>query len=202
MRACVAVAATAAMLALAGCAGEGTVTEVPTVEGPPETEAESAAPGTEAEEPTAATEPEETTHPDEPETFDTTAVGVSANSASFGQTVTWDDGISLSISAPETYEPTEAAADSDGFDEAVKFVVTVTNDTQESFSLLFVITEVTSGGADGAQIFDYGEGLGLSFEDLPVGEEVDIDQAFAVEDANDVVITVTPDLLYDEVEFS
>ncbi|MGB3185625.1 MAG: hypothetical protein WBG36_17250 [Ornithinimicrobium sp.] len=205
MKTSVAAAATVAMLAVAvaGCAGEGTVTEAPVIEGSQESDAEPTAPETEPVEPTAETEPEETVDPAEPDsTFDTTAVGASADSASFGQTVAWDDGISLSISQPETYEPSETAVGSEGFDEAVRFTVTVMNDTDEDFSLLFVITEVTSGGGGGEQIFDYGEGLELFFEDLPAGDEVELDQAFAVEDANDVVITVTPDLFYDEVEFS
>lgn len=209
------------VLAVAGCAGEGTVTEAPTVEGAAESDgatSESAEPSDEAVEPSendpAGGEPAEDpvadgesaqngatqSAPDLSEDFE--QVPAETDAASFGETVAWDDGISLSVSEPEPYEPTSSAAGTEGYDEAVRFTVTVTNETEEDLSLLFLFATVTSADTEGAQIFDYGGGLEFSFDDVAPGESAEVEQAHAVNDAEDVLVTISPDIFYDEVQFS
>ncbi|MGB5952577.1 MAG: hypothetical protein WBG57_08715 [Ornithinimicrobium sp.] len=204
MKSSLAAAAALAVLVVAGCAGEGTVTEAPEVEGAPATTSEPA----ETEEPTQDPSTQSQARTEEPTEAETELaeqfeeVGAQTDAASFGDTVAWDDGISLSVSEPEPYEPTESAAGNEGFDEAVKFTVTVTNDTDEEVSLLFLFATVTSGGSEGSQVFDYGGGLEFAFDDVPPGEQTEVEQAHAVNDADDVVVNISPDLFYDEVEFS
>ena len=49
--------------------------------------------------------------------------------ASFGETFEYDDGLSVSISAPTDYEPSEYAAGAEGFDHAATFTVRLVNGT-------------------------------------------------------------------------
>ena len=203
-----------AILTLSACTKEGTVTEAPDLEGAPAQSTEEQPKVSDPEESTAE-EPDESTlaEPEEPtaddpdvEDPDLGAFGdpVAAEEAevNFGDTATWDDGTQLSIAAPKDFEPSDTAAGGEGFEQAVSVEVTLTNGSDEPLSTIFLLLSAESGGSAGEQIFDYGAGLELPFEDVGPGDEVTFTAGFGVEDPEDLQITVGPDLQYDDVTFS
>lgn len=187
-----------AILTLSACTKEGTVTEAPDLEGAPAQSTEDQPEVSDPEEPTA----------DDPDVEDpdlgTFGDPVAAEEAevNFGDTATWDDGTQLSIAAPKDFEPSDTAAGGEGFEQAVSVEVTLTNGSDEPFSTIFLLLSAESGGSTGEQIFDYGAGLELPFEDVEPGDEVMFTAGFGVEDPEDLQITVGPDLQHDDVTFS
>ncbi|MGC1208726.1 MAG: hypothetical protein WA880_12295, partial [Ornithinimicrobium sp.] len=129
-------------------------------------------------------------------------VTVDDAAVTFGDTATWDNGLEVSVAAPEGFEPSETAAGAEDYDAAVSVEVTVTNGTDETFSTLFLLLDAESDGSAGEQIFDYDGGLDFTFEDIAPGDDLTFKAGFGVDNADDVQILVAPDFQYDDAIFS
>jgi hypothetical protein len=72
----------------------------------------------------------------------------------WGETLTYTDGLAISVSQPTGYAPSEWAAGTDGFASFVILNVTVTNGTAEAFDPIGVRVAATSGGVAASDVFD------------------------------------------------
>lgn len=180
MKKITAIAAAAALaLALAGCVGiaKGSSPEAPpSAPGPDTLSAPSFAPPAE----------------EEPAVPDTLA---------FGEAMTWEDGVSLSVGVPAGFTPSEYAAGGT-LPHNVRFTVTVTNGSDAAFDG-YTYASVTSGGAAGEQVFDMDNGLGGSPSGaiLP-GQTISFDMGFNVADPAAIVLQISPSFAYENVIFT
>ncbi len=208
-----------AVLSVAACGSGASVTEAPKVDTPAapteaepteaEPPAETERPPTETEEPravetaTPAAPTDDVEPPEEPDPGNPFGdpVGADTESASFDDVARWDNGVEVSISEPEEYERGDTAVGGEGFDRAVIFTATVTNNGTETFEPAFFFTTAVVDGNEGEQVFDYGDGLELSPLSIGPGEAVDFKIAHGVDDG-EVSVSVSPDFEYAEVTFS
>ncbi len=70
-----------------------------------------------------------------PEPVSGTQEGVGTGQATFGTSYEWSDGLSVAISKPKFFGPSPFARGADYVVEAYKFVITVTNGTNEPYDL-------------------------------------------------------------------
>lgn len=99
----------------------------------------------------AQSEPAEEEKPaEEPAEEETPA----ATNPTFGETYTWDDGLAITISAVEPYEPSEHAAGLEEGQTPVRFTVTVTNGTTEDIEAMMFGITVSSAGKEASQVID------------------------------------------------
>ncbi|MGD8193944.1 hypothetical protein ACEXQB_005545 [Herbiconiux sp. P18] len=122
--------------------------------------------------------------------------------AVYGQTVTYDDGLQISVSEPQSFSPSPAAS---GADQAANVAVTVTvyNGRDVAFDPV-TFTSVVSAGVNGSPIVDSNNGMtGLPpTTSIGVGETFTYVEAYSVADADDVAYVVTPSPEYFPARFS
>jgi hypothetical protein len=161
------IAAASIMLAVAGCS-----TQMPAKA---DTKASTSTKGTPAAAPTP------TADPDNPKVF------------KFGETGTYDDGVTLNISNPENFTPGEYAA---GADQAtnLKFTVSVHNGSTKTIQNPVYYAELTSGGKAASSIFDSTGGLN-SAPSTPLlpNQDVSFPVAFSVADPADLTMQLSVD---------
>lgn len=117
---------------------------------------------------------------------------VSSGNAEFGETWAWEDGLELTISAPESYQSSSSAAGGGNHAHQVKFTVTIVNNTGENFDPAMFYATVQSGNREGDQIFDSANGLeGSPNTTLLDGRETQFEMAFGVDDPEDIVMEVS-----------
>jgi len=129
---------------------------------------------------------------------------VNTNAPKFGQTYTWKDGTSVTISAPEEFTPGGYASGvTEGWTN-LKFTVTLANGSDESMTPVLFLSSILSGGKEGSQIFDSGSGIDFPTTDIPTGKSLEFALAYSVADASDLAMTVSPDsgLVYAKVAFT
>lgn len=121
----------------------------------------------------------------------------------FGQAYTWDDGLSLTIGAPEPFTPSEYAAGITDGATNVKFTVTIVNGTDKNFEPAATYLTVQSGNTEASQIFDSenGAGTGPSTALLP-GREATFSVGFSVADPADIVMDASVGWDYDSVIYT
>lgn len=131
------------------------------------------------------------------------AAGDSGFSA-FGETWEYEDGLAVSVAAPEPYTPGQYAA---GADQAnnIKLTFTVTNGTDEVFDLA-ALPDVTSGGVAGQSITDMEDPTVMSFGGtasvLP-GQSFSWAEAFSISDPADLTVAISPaPFAYDKAIFT
>jgi hypothetical protein len=126
----------------------------------------------------------------EPETSNPADDGVGA--ALFGDTYSYDDGVSITVAAPEEFDPSATAA----FDAApsyVRFTVTLANDGTESFDASMAFASAQSGNHEASEVFDSEQGLeGAPYTSVLTGRSVSWDIGFGVDDPEDVVLQISP----------
>ncbi|MFC7597554.1 hypothetical protein ACFQU3_19720 [Terrabacter sp. GCM10028922] len=136
----------ASALLLAGCSsGVGADVSSPPPSPPPST----SVPTTEVVpelEPTSEPVPEYT-EPVDPFTEEPREVV-----ASFGETITWDDGLAVKVSAPKFYEPGEYAAGAKKWNAV--FSVTLKNGTSKRYDPTGLYLTASDSGGDLERIFD------------------------------------------------
>lgn len=121
----------------------------------------------------------------------------------FGETITYHDGLELTVSSPEEYWPSDSAAGSAFHDSFVRFTVTVTNGTDAPFDSSWLIVHVQSGLGEGERVFDSGQGIdGDPSSTLLSGRTTEWDIAFGVEAPDDIVMTISPDWEYDPMFYT
>lgn len=206
--------ATALLVSACGNADAPTVV-APTesvTEAAPATQAAPEAPATvtvtqEAPEPEAKPEtqpePKPETEPEPKEKEKAAGGEVTEGQATLGDTWVYDDGIEVTVAKGEKFEPSDTSAGGEGFDDYVKFAVTVTNNTGESFDPSSTYITVQSGTSEGNQIFDSGANIkGGPSTTLLDGRSVSYDVAFGVDDPKDVVMEIRPSFDYDPAIFT
>lgn len=110
--------------------------------------------------------------------------------ATFGQTVTYKDGLAITVSEPVPFTPGQYAA---GAEQAanVLFTITVLNGTEKNYEPLLYST-VSSGGTEGEAIFDADNALdGAPTTIIPAGKSVTYKAGFSVADPNKIVFDMS-----------
>ena len=138
-----------------------------------------------------------------PPTDTPTAIPTATDTVShFGSSgYTWEDGLLVTVSAPVEFTPSESAAGGKGL-AAVKFTVTITNNTSKSYDPAMFTTSAQSGTQEADSIYDIDNNLGGSpHTALLPGRTVTFDVGFGVSDPKDVVLQVTPGFDYTPAMF-
>jgi hypothetical protein len=105
----------------------------------------------------------------------------------FGDTYSWDNGLSVTISKPKQFQPSEYAAMGKG--TPLRFTVTVVNKTGAPYKPLMDYITLQSGNAEAEQIFDSENGLnGSPSTTLLEGREAKYDIGFTVKNPKDLVM--------------
>lgn len=121
--------------------------------------------------------------------------------AKFGKTYTWTDGLSVTVSAPAPYTPSQYAA---GVTKGVPNVVvgiTIVNKTKAPFDPVLFHVTAQSGNEEAKKIFDTNVGTTPTTKVLP-GREVTFKMAFSAPAPNDMVLEVTPSFDHDSVIYT
>jgi hypothetical protein len=123
----------------------------------------------------------------------------SAENNAFGDTFTYDDGIALTVSAPEAYTPGEYSS---GADQAasVVFTVTIENGTDANFDPMPYET-ATSGGVEASKVYD-SDIESSPTTVVPAGQSISYRIVFSVADADQIVFQMSPSFDYDDVVFT
>lgn len=116
----------------------------------------------------------------------------------FGTTYTYTDGLSVTVSAPQPYQPSPYAAGVDGFSQFVVFDITVVNQTGTNWDPVLFGASVQSGNQEASQVFDSGNLPANPSTVVLSGREAVFKMAFGVMDPNDLVMEVRPDFTHDD----
>ena len=123
---------------------------------------------------------------------------------SFGETNVWQNGVELSVSAPEPYTPSEFAAGADLPDNVV-FTITIRNYSSENLEPT-PFPQLSSGGQEASQIFDVSaDGQEVSVPPTTVvlpGQSVTWRAAWSVADPNTLTMEVAPSFEYQDAIFT
>lgn len=107
----------------------------------------------------------------------------------FGDTYTYDDGLSVTISQPEEFSPSETASGGEEFDAHLQFEVTIENEAGEDYQPDLSHISASSGGQEGEAVFDNAQGLDSPpSTTLLDGQSTSYSVGFGVSDADDVTV--------------
>lgn len=123
------------------------------------------------------------------------------SNSSFGDTITYKDGLALTVSTPSPFTPGQYAA---GADQAanVVFTITLKNGTNKNYDP-FLFPTVSSNGTESSSIIDTENNIGLGpTTTVPPGQSVTFQAAFSVADASKLVMEISPGLGYDDAVFT
>jgi hypothetical protein len=114
----------------------------------------------------------------------------------FGQTITYTTGVSVSVSAPSPYTPSEEAAGVVAGQQVVQFNVVVTNNSADSVDIAGY-PQATSGGQPAHSITDLGANVGNTpMTTLLAGQSLQWAEAFSVANPADVTFQYAPVMTY------
>lgn len=185
-------------LALAGCSlGDG-----PTMSGGSDTSTPSSSSTSES-----GTSPSSSSPSPSPSSSPASSNGTSDNGSEssgpsvgqFGETATYKDGLTVTVTEPGPYQPSSYAAGTEQHSQFVKFDVTVTNGTEKVYDLpVEMMIDVSSGSSPASQVFDSGKGLNGALDAAKVlpGDSATLTVAYGVNDPQDVTVQVTPGFKY------
>jgi hypothetical protein len=184
-----------AAVALAGCSGtEGSPTAQPT---------------------TAATETDPTQLPpaeekgtltEEPEPVKPTPTPEPPPQPEYGEFggagFTYDDGITLTITAPEAFTPSEYAYTGTEWPEYIRFDITLTNGTGAPFDPSGIYGTLASGGGEAEAVFDTDNGLeGSPVTAVLPGKSVTWSEGYGVADPADLTFQIAPSFEHEAALF-
>lgn len=163
--------ACSALIALAGCGGESGTTDDEEPRGSnAQLEGDSPLPEDEAASPSE--------EPEEPPTF--------------GETYTWDNGLSVKIGEPQDFTPSEYAA----FDQAPNyrtFEITIVNNTGAQVDAAGAYVSVQSGDQEMSEVFDTDNGLdGSPTTPILDGRQTRYLIGFGIQRPDDIVMQFDP----------
>lgn len=116
-----------------------------------------------------------------------------AANPTFGEAYTWKDGITIKISQPESFKPSEYSVTKKSA-AYLKFNVRLINKTGEPFDPALVYATLQSGNEESEPVFDSENGIGNSpSTKLLDGREVKWIIGFGVKDPKDLVLEISPD---------
>lgn len=150
-----------------------------------------------AEAPTGSNRPDTV----EPETIEPDAVvepvpdpAPASTAVGFGEAWEYTNGLAVTVSPPEPFQASETAAGAEGYPAQVSFDVTIVNGSVASYDPSLAYITVAGGNTEGSEIFDFDNGVGGPPMTVVLpGREVTWEAAFAVDDATDLVVQVSPD---------
>ncbi|NEN04718.1 DUF4190 domain-containing protein [Diaminobutyricibacter tongyongensis] len=119
----------------------------------------------------------------------------------FGQTVTYKDGLAITVSTPTPFTPSDSAA---GATQAknIVFTITVKNGTAKNYDPL-VYTSLSSGGTEADSIFDVGGDIGNApTTTILAGQSTTWKEAYSVADPAHLVMDVNPGFGYNKSTFT
>jgi len=120
----------------------------------------------------------------------------------FGETVTWDDNVSLSVSTPAPYTASEYAAGAVEGHQTIAVEFVLTNGSAENFEPA-VYGTATSGGVEAPGVFDYDNGMTLApTTALLPGQTIKWTQAFSVLDPADITLQISAGFIHDDAIFT
>jgi hypothetical protein len=127
-----------------------------------------------------------------------------ANStATFGKTYTWEDGIAVTVSAPEPFKRSEYAAGGEDAAAYVAFTITVVNGTSAPFDVSMFTASAQSGNTEAESVFDTENKLeGSPSTKLLAGREAKFRMGFGVSDPADIVLEIAPSFEHNSVLFT
>jgi hypothetical protein len=133
------------------------------------------------------------------------AVETPSNVVEFGGVYTWENGVSISVSAPSEFVASEYAMGATPGQAQVVFTFVLTNGSTEPLEPMTFPT-AASGGTEAASIYDSGNPLGEigsspSTSVLP-GKTVQWLVAYSVADINDIIVEVSPGFEYQNAIFT
>lgn len=131
-----------------------------------------------------------------------------AGTLAFGETMTWDDGVALTVSAPEPYTPSEFAVGATRANHVV-VTLTLTNGSAEDLQPLPLPT-LSSGDQEVSPVVDLGNDLLGPADDVGIpptatiepGESISWRVAWSVDDPSSLTVQVAPHLLYPSATFT
>lgn len=181
-------AATAAALAMTACVpttGGSASDDSPSGTNRPTTSSATSDPV--EEDALAGTSPSTSDEPtvEEPTTDD----GLTDEILDFGETVTYDDGLSVTVSEPTQINPGEYAYPEVA--EATQFTITIVNGSDAPFDPSFAYGSVQSSNVEAEEVFSDTLGGPPSTTVLP-GRETTYKAAFATADPSDIVFQLAP----------
>jgi hypothetical protein len=135
------------------------------------------------------------------ESDDPTEDAASAENLAFGETYTFEDGVSITVSAPEPFTPSDYADTSEQAAD-ITVSITLTNGTGANFDPSLVYSSVTSGGVEGDRVFDSAQKVGLSpTTAVPDGQSISWLEGYSVADPAQLVLQISPGYDYEDVVY-
>lgn len=121
----------------------------------------------------------------------------------FGDVVTWEDGLSLSVSTATPYTPSDSAAGLVSGQTNLQFTLVLTNHTKDVVKP-FGFDDLTSGGTAASSIFDIAGNIGQGPDGSVIlpGQSFKWIEGFSVADPKSLTLSYTPDLDHKEVIFT
>lgn len=123
----------------------------------------------------------------------------------FGDVKTYTDGVSLSVSEPAPFVPSDSAYGVVAGQSMVMFTVVLTNNSKKVLEPT-PYTTVSSGGAEAEAIFDTENPIGnvgsIPQTAILPGQTVQWIEAFTVLDANSLTLESSPSYDYDKALFA
>jgi hypothetical protein len=115
-----------------------------------------------------------------------------SNQLKFGQAFTYDDGLTVKVTKPRPFKPSEYAASKPG--PAVRFTFTIVNKTGKPFDAGLFLATLQSGNKEATEIYDDQNDInGSPSTKVLNGREAQWDAAYNVKDPKDLVLEVQPD---------
>jgi hypothetical protein len=126
----------------------------------------------------------------------------------FGETMTWDDGVALTVSVPEPYTPSDFAVGAT-HENNVVFTLTITNDSTADLQPLPIPT-LSSGDQEVSQVFDIGSDVLGPGDDVGIpptgtiepGGSVSWRVAWSLDDPSSLTLEAAPSFLYPSATFT
>lgn len=126
------------------------------------------------------------------------------NQATFGQYVSWQNGVSVAVSEPTEFTPGEYVEVVEGA-TYVMFTIRVTNDGAGAYNSGWMSVSAQSGSSEADSVFDSENGVSSTSPYVVLkqgGSAIEFPLAFAVEDPADIVLQVRPNYGDDEAYFT
>lgn len=121
---------------------------------------------------------------------------------SFGDSYEWSDGMTLTVSTPRPYEPSESAY-LEPAAAYLAFDMTVVNGSDANFDPFMIYITAQSANVEAAQVFDSANGItGTPETTILPGREATFTVVFGVEDPSDIVMEISIGFEYRSVIFT
>ncbi|WP_277211836.1 DUF4190 domain-containing protein [Isoptericola croceus] len=109
----------------------------------------------------------------------------------FEETYTYDDGLAITVSAPQEFTPGEYAVGTDGEGTPVLFEITIDNGSDTAYTPALLYASVTSAGAASDPVFDM-DVDSFPSSDIAPDKSLTFSSPFMVADVDDVQMEIDP----------